>query len=98
MKDFKELGIVVDRKGFVGDKIKISKILNLEVAVLDYKIEDSKYEGKGKCLHLQIELSGNKHVVFIGSRYLIETIQKVPADAFPFKTRIVKNNEWYEFT
>lgn len=98
MRTFKDLGITIEQKGFVGDKIKISKILNLEIAVLDFKVEDSKYEGKGKCLHLQIELEGRKHVVFIGSRYLIDTIQQVPKDAFPFTTKIVKDNEWYEFT
>lgn len=96
MKTFKELGIQTETKSFIGDKIKIDRILNREIAVFDYKIEDSKYTDK--CLFLQIELNGNKHVVFTGSKVLIDTIQKIPREAFPFKTTIVRENEHFEFT
>jgi hypothetical protein len=46
MKQFKDLGIKPAIKHLQGDKIKIMKILNREIIVVDYKIEDSKYEGK----------------------------------------------------
>lgn len=53
MKNFKELGVIAKPKCFIGEKIKVSKILNKEIIVLDFKIVDSKFEGKsGKCLHL----------------------------------------------
>ena len=98
MKSFKEFGIKHELQSFVGDKIKISKILNREIVVIDFKIEDSKYGNTGsKCLYMQIELNNQKHVVFTGSKPLMETIQRVPKPEFPFKATIVKENEWYEF-
>ena len=96
MKSFKDFGIKTEDKGFVGDKIKINKILNREIAVLAYKIGDSKYNGK--CLHLQIQLGDTKHVVFTGSKNLMESIVMVSKDDFPFKTTIVEENERFEFT
>ncbi len=68
--------------------------------MIAFKIGDSKYsdKGSGKCLQLQIQLSETKHVVFTGSVFLIDTIQKVPADKFPFTTTIIEENERYEFT
>lgn len=99
MKNFKDLGIKSDLQSFTGDKIKMSKILNREVTVIDYKIEDSKYgPGGSKCLYMQIAIGEVKHVVFTGSKPLMDTILKIPKPDFPFKTTIVKENEWYEFT
>lgn len=100
MKTFKDFGIKTDLQSFTGEKIKISKILNKDIVVLDYKIEDSKYgNGNNKCLFMQIEVDGIKRVLFTGSTVLIDTIQKVPkGDGFPFKTTIVQENERYEFS
>ena len=87
-------------KSFEGEKIKIDRILNKQITVLDFKIEDSKYKekGNGKCLYIQIENDGSKRVLFSGSSYLMDMIQKVPKEGFPFITTIVKNNEHLEFT
>lgn len=99
MKQFKDLGIEPPAQGFTGDKIRMDRILNREIIVHDFKIENSKYEkGNGKCLYMQIQLNNVKHVVFTGSTSLMETIQKVPKSAFPFKTTIIKDNERFEFT
>lgn len=99
MRKFKDFGLTPNIQGFVGDKIKVEKIVNVLVTVLDYKIEPSKYEkGYDKCLHLQIELRGEKRVVFIGAKRLIETIEQIPRAEFPFETTIVRDNNWYEFT
>lgn len=97
MKNFKDFGIKSESQGFTGDKIKIMKIINKEITVHAYKIEDSKYSG-GKCLHMQISIGDTKHVVFIGSKRLMEVIERVPKDGFPFITTITKDNERYEFT
>ena len=98
MKQFKEFGIKSITKNFTGDKIKIGRILNREIVVLDYKVEQSKYDkGNGKCLHLQIEVDNSKHVVFTGSSVLMDVIQQVPKSELPFKTTIVRENEHYEF-
>lgn len=93
---FSDLGIQPTFNHFTGDKIKINKVLNKEIKVIDYVIKPSKF--KGNCLHIQIEVEGTKHIVFTGSNILSETIEKVPKQSFPFQTVIVQENEHYEFT
>ena len=64
MKNFSQFNIQPATKGFDGDKIKMSKILNCEIVVHHFKIEDSKVfkeRGSGKCLHLQISFNNEKH-------------------------------------
>lgn len=98
MKRFNEFNIKPTSNFLMGEKINIKKILNREITVHEFKVAESKYgEGK-KCLHLQISLNGTKHVVFIGSKNLIETIQQVSTSDFPFITTIVVENERPEFT
>ena len=97
MNKFKDFNIKVQSNAFVGDKIKISKILNRTISVHAFKVENSKYNA-GKCLYMQIELSGTKHIVFTGSLILIDSIQKVPSTGFPFETIIIEENEMYQFT
>jgi hypothetical protein len=97
MNKFSDFNIKNEQKTFTGDKIKISKILNKSIVVLNYKIEDSKVNA-GKCLYLQIEVNDKKHIVFTGSKMLIESIQKVPEKGFPFETTIVEESEMYQFT
>ncbi|HZK69589.1 MAG TPA: hypothetical protein VFC36_08360 [Paludibacter sp.] len=101
MKNFSQFNIKPKTKGFEGDKIKMSKILNREIVVHHFKIEDSKVfkdKGSGKCLHLQISVSNEKHIIFTSSSGLIEAIQQVPENGFPFTTIIVEENERYLFT
>lgn len=96
MKSFKEFNIVPTIKGFVGDKIKIERILNREIIVMEYKIEESKFNGK--FLSLQIKIKDEMHVVFTGSNALMDQVQQVPKDGFPFTTIIKKENERFVFT
>ena len=101
MNKFSEFNIKVTEKGFQGDKIKISKIIDKEIEVHQYKITDSKVfrdRDTGKCLQLQISINGQMHVVFTGASGLIEQIQKVPESGFPFTTVIIEENERYKFT
>lgn len=99
MKNFKDFGIKAEITNFTGDKIKITRILNREIVVLDYKIEDSKFGDSKKCLCLQIEIDGEKRVVFTGSVVLMNMIQSVPRDGgFPFTTKIIKDDERFEFS
>ncbi len=97
MKKFSQLDIKISHKGFIGDKIKISKILNREIVVHHFVIDDSKHF-TGKCLKLQISLNDNKHVLFTGSNGLIEGIVQVPDNAFPFVTTIIEKDDRYLFT
>lgn len=100
MKQFSEMGITPTIESFVGDKIKMDRILNREIIVHDYRIEESKFKekGNGKCLYIQIEINGEKHVVFTGSAYLMHMIEKVNDDDFPFQTKIIKQDDHLEFT
>jgi len=101
MNRFDQFNIKQNTKGFDGDKIKMSKILNREIVVHDFKLEDSKvFKEKGtcKCLHLQISINDVKHVVFTSASNLIDAIQQVPEDGFPFETKIVEDNERFKFT
>ncbi|HMR84805.1 MAG TPA: hypothetical protein PKE30_16785 [Niabella sp.] len=97
MNSFKDFGITTDNTGFVGDKIKIERVLNKKIIVEDYKVEDSKY-GPGKCLYLQIVLDGSKRVVFKGSKNLIAMIEQVPKNKFPFETIIIDEDGRLIFT
>jgi hypothetical protein len=100
MKNFKDLGIIIPEPTMKGPKISIHEVLNTEVTVLNFVITDSKYseKGNGKCLNLQLEVDKIKRVLFSGSGVLMDTIQKIPANSFPFVTKIVKRNERFEFT
>jgi hypothetical protein len=103
MYKFSEFDIKQVAKGFEGDKIKMAKILNREIVVHDFKLENSKIaqfreKGSGNCLYLQISLNGEKHVVFTSSVFLITAIQQVPKDGFPFTTTIIEENDRYKFT
>lgn len=98
MYNFKDLGIKVATRAFTGEKIKLDRILNKEVTVLHFKIEDSSKKPGTKCLWIQLEVDGVKRVNFTGAQALIEAIQKVPEANFPFKTTIVKENDRVEFS
>jgi hypothetical protein len=99
MYSFKEFGIKPTVKAFEGDKIKIERIINKLIVVSDFKIDKSKFDkGSGKLLTLQIIVDNGKRVLFTGSTNLIEMIQAVPKEKFPFETIITKDNDRYEFT
>jgi len=101
MNTFSEFKIEITSKGFDGDKIKMSKILNREIIIHHFKLGDSKLfkeRGSGKCLQLQISFNNEKHIVFTGSSALIEQIKLVPENGFPFTTIIIKDNERFKFT
>lgn len=101
MNNFSQFNIKTTIKGFEGDKIKISKILNREIVVHDFKIEESKIfkdRGTGKCLHLQISFNNEKHIVFTSSVGLIEVIQQIPENGFPFITTIIEEKDRFIFT
>lgn len=97
MKNFKDLGIKAQVKSFVGKKIKISKVLNRPIKVLDFKIDESIYGENKLCLHLQIEFEKEKRVIFTGSNTLMNMIKQVQSTDFPFQTTIVEEDERFEF-
>lgn len=98
MNKFSDLGIKPELSTFTGDKIKVDKLLNAEVSILAFKIDDSKVKTGTKVLTLQLEKQGTKYVMFSGSTILMQMISKVPVDKFPFTTTIIKESEHLEFT
>ena len=101
MKNFSQFNIQAPTKGFEGDKIKMSRILNREIVVHAFKIEDSKVfkeKGSGKCLQLQISFNNEKHIIFTSASGLIEVIKQIPDSGFPFSTTIIQENDRFIFT
>jgi len=73
--------------------------LNKEITVHKYQIGASKFENSTKpCLTLQIEFNNAKRVVFTSGYALMEQIELIPKDKFPFTTTIIDNNDRYEFS
>ena len=101
MNRFDQFNIKPTPKGFEGDKIKMIKILNKEIIIHAFRIEDSKCfadKGDGKCLHLQISFNNEKRIVFTSAGGLLEVIQQIPEEGFPFTTTIIQDNERFLFT
>ncbi len=98
MNRFKDFGIKPELKNFTGDKIPIKRVFNTPIKVLDFKIENSKHKENTKCLTLQIEYKEENRIIFTGSTVLIQQIESVPKDKFPFITTIINDNEYFEFT
>ncbi len=82
-----------------GTKLKIDDILNKEIMIIGFKTKDSKYakSNSSKCLTIQFELDGNRHVIFTGSSVLIEQMEKYQ-DEIPFLTVIKKIDRYYTFS
>lgn len=90
MKDFGELNISVESSGFIGEKISIMSIINVNIIVEKFKVGPSKFKDKGPRLDLQIIYKNAPRVTWVCSKYLIEMIQKVPASSFPFMCQIIR--------
>lgn len=78
-----------------GEKKKIDDILDKNIVVLKYRITESKYTEK--CLTLQFELNGCRHVLFTGSSVLINQCERYEK-MLPFETKIKKIDKYYTFS
>lgn len=90
MKTFSELGVESTAK-LTGLKIRMKDILNRQVTVKAFSIDQSKFpnEGNGKRLTIQIMVGGEERVLFTSSLVLQEQITKVNPSDFPFMATIV---------
>lgn len=98
MLNFKDLGIKPKESTFTGKKIDVEDLLNEEIKVYGYEIKDSTKKAGTKYLTLQIESDNKKRVVFTSGKILMDVIQQIPEDKFPFKTTIRKTDKRLEFT
>jgi hypothetical protein len=82
-----------------GEKIGIDKVLNRQIAVIDFRVSKSKFaaESKGNYTTIQIEVDGIKKVLFTGSSVLLSQIEKYK-EHLPFETTIQKINKYYTFS
>lgn len=88
-KSFKDFNIKPRTRGFSGPKIEITDVINKQVMIEDYRVEPSKHKKGEMCLYLQILFEEKQRVIFIGSKILIEMIEQVPKENFPFTTTIL---------
>jgi len=93
---FSELKIEAPKPAFQGEKLSMNQILNLEIKVHKYEVGPSNFEGKR--LTIQFELDGKLHIVFTASTVLLQTLERIPEDSFPFMTRIVRIDKRFQFT
>jgi hypothetical protein len=82
-----------ERKNFIGEKISISKIINKEVEITAFKIEESKKCENGRCLTLQIKYAGENRVLFTGAQFLIKQMDKVDTSLLPIIAKVVKQED-----
>lgn len=84
-------------KLFKGSKIKIQDILEKEIEILDFRIFNSKKKEGTKCLQLSIKFNGENKVLFTGSNVLRKQCERFSSQ-FPFKSTIIKIDEYYTFS
>jgi len=79
-----------------GPKVRIDDVLNRELVVTGYSIRNSKFSKNrsGKYLTLQVQIEGDKRVLFTGSDVLIGQLEKY-GDQIPFAAIIKKVDRFY---
>jgi hypothetical protein len=99
MKRFSDLNITINTDNFSGEKIKINQILNKSIIIIDYKVVKSKFKDKTEdCLYLAFKYNNNLRITFTGSKILINILNLIQKDDFPFETKIKLKNKGYIFT
>lgn len=98
MKRFSDFNVTPPERIFDGEKIKIFKILNKEVKVINYRLVESKFKQAQQRLDLHIELDGVRFIVFTGSISLIKMITQIDKSELPFLTIVEKDGESFKFT
>ena len=84
------------QKGFI--RAEVMKYLELVVLGEESKVKEFKEKGSGKCLHLQIEINSEKRIVFTSSSGLLDAIEQIPEEGFPFTTTVIRDNDRFMFT
>ncbi|MDR3026020.1 hypothetical protein [Chryseobacterium sp.] len=98
MNSFKDFKIKPTSLSFIGEKVRMTKILNSEIIIHDFIIKDSEKKPGTKYLTLQICRKGEKEIVFTGSKTLMDMIEQVSKEKFPFTTTIIQEDQMFQFT
>lgn len=82
---------------FIGEKIKISKVLNKEIKVLAFQVNKSKIEKDGFYIQMQIEVDDERKVLFTNSSVLKDQLEKYK-DNLPFITTTIQPKKYFSFS
>lgn len=98
IKNFSDFGIET-KMAFEGNRIFAVEILNEPIIVHYYEIRPSKKaEKKGAdYLYVQITYKDEKRLLMSESKYLMEDLDKVPEEGFPFQAKIIRNYKSFSF-
>jgi len=88
LKDFAD-----EKPQLEGKKRTITEILNTEILVTGFRVGQSRYKDK-EYLTLQFENNGEIHIIFTGSKVLIEQAQKYE-EKMPYFTTIIQRGKYY---
>lgn len=82
-----------------GEKIRLDNVLGKEVVVLSHRLNSSKFTDSrtGNYVTIQIEIDGEKKVIFTGSGVLSDQCKRYE-NKMPFKAKIKKVQKYYTFT
>ena len=75
-----------------GEKIRIDRALNRELTILAYRLDKSKFNDKtrrGLCMTIQVEIEGERRVIFTASEVLIDQLEE-HKERLPFLATIQK--------
>ena len=100
LKKFSDLNVKVNKpKVLSGQKQPLRYVLDKQITVYGFEIKPSKYPNKSEnCLKMQYKHEDKMYVAFSIAKHLMQILQTLPEDAFPFTTTIINKNEIYEFT
>ena len=82
-----------------GDKVKIANILNKEIIVTNYRVQNSKQKKDTKCVTIQFVYPGfdEPYVVFTGSTVLQRQLEEYE-HKLPFRAIVKQISNYYTFT
>lgn len=100
IKSFKSLNVPLPSIGFEGTKIDIQNLIDRDIVLHDFKIQDSKFPkpGKEKCLHLQVAIGEIKYVSFTPTIRLIKQVAGIEKEQLPITTKIIRAGKSLQFS
>jgi len=84
-----------DDRPLAGDKVKIDSVLNHEILITGYRVNESKFKNNSpRYLTVQFMKDDSQHVIFTGSTVLINQLEKY-GKGIPFLATVRKIERYY---
>lgn len=99
MRKFSDLNVTLDRR-FVGQRIRINTVLDADIVIHDFDFRKSKVckeDGKDVCLYIDIEINGERRLIWGNYPYMITQLEQVDRSNLPFACKII-NDRGYVIT